>query len=48
MFCVRELAKRYMCKPTWKDLVGFFFFLMKQVPNKDEVITIGKERIAIG
>jgi hypothetical protein len=47
MFCVPELAKRYLCKPTWKDFV-VFSFRMKQVPNKDEVITIEKERIVIG
>lgn len=46
-FRVRDLVKRYTCKPTWKDFVTFFF-RMKQVPKKDEVITIGKERVAIG
>jgi hypothetical protein len=36
-----------MCQPTWKDFVAFFF-RMKQFPKKDEVMTIGKERIVIG
>jgi hypothetical protein len=46
MFCVRDLAKRYICKPAWRDFVAFFSD--EASSKKDEVIMKGKETIAIG